>query len=631
MIKPLARLSYAFAAFRLDVTERVLFHENRPISLTPKAFDTLLALVQHSGHVLTTEELMAQVWPDSFVEGNNLAQNISTLRKVLGAGGAKFIETIPKRGYRFVAEVREIRAETHNPVLTEHGSASSPAIINLPPSGSVGRGPQAGSPLGVLDILPAGDRSGRSGLKFTLDRPPETMYARSGDVNIAYQVIGDAPIDLVFVMGWVSHLEYFWREPSFARFLLRLASFARLILFDKRGTGLSDRVPLNELPTLEQRMDDVRAVMEAVGSERAALCGVSEGGPMCSLFAATYPEKTLALVMIGTYAKRIRDDDYPWAPTTEQRQHFFEEMREQWGGPVGVEERAPSVAGDPKFREWWATYLRMGASPGAALALTQMNAEIDVRQVLPSVHVPTLVIHRTGDQCLKVEEGRYVAEHIPSAKYVELPGKDHLPFVGDQEAILDEVEEFLTGVRQMQERDTVLATVLSAQIIDSNEHATRLGNDRWYALLDRLRVQVRKEIEWFRGREIDMAGERPLAIFDGPARAIRCACAITESASRLGVMMRAGLHTGECEMEALSGLVPNDVPSGLKVSGIAPLIGCQVANRATAREVLVSSTVKDLVAGSGIEFADKGIHTFANVPGDWRLFAVERGTVTLRR
>jgi pimeloyl-ACP methyl ester carboxylesterase/DNA-binding winged helix-turn-helix (wHTH) protein len=639
MTKARTKLSYTFATFRVDATERVLFHENRPVSLTPKAFETLLALVQHSGHVLTTEELMAQVWPDSFVEGNNLAQNISTLRKVLGAGGAKFIETVPKRGYRFVADVREIRDEVPHPVSPERGPASpkvedqgqemnqgrdarvpalqpvarrTPAIIGLQPFGSL---PSLSKP----ELSPR--------FEFTLDRPPETMYARSGDVNIAYQVIGEAPIDLVFVMGWVSHLEYFWREPSFARFLLRLASFARLILFDKRGTGLSDRVPLNELPTLEQRMDDVRAVMDAVGSERAALCGVSEGGPMCSLFAATYPEKTLALVMIGTYAKRIRDDDYPWAPTTEQRQHFFEEMREQWGGPVGLEERAPSVAGDPKFREWWATYLRMGASPGAALALTQMNAEIDVRQVLPSVHVPTLVIHRTGDHCLKVEEGRYVAERIPSAKYVELPGEDHLPFVGDQDAILDEVEEFLTGVRHTFERDTVLATALFTQIIDSNEHAQRLGNERWYTLLDRLGEQVRKEIEWFRGREIDMVGDHRLAIFDGPARAIRCACAITEYASRLGVMMRAGLHTGECEMVGS----PGDVPSAVKGSGIAPLVGAQVANHAAAGEVLVSSTVKDLVAGSGIGFAEKGIHTLADVPGDWQLFAVERGTVTLRR
>jgi pimeloyl-ACP methyl ester carboxylesterase/DNA-binding winged helix-turn-helix (wHTH) protein len=642
VIKARTKLSYTFGTFRVDATERVLFNENRPVSLTPKAFDTLLALVQHNNHVLTTEELMAQVWPDSFVEGNNLAQNISTLRKVLGAGGAKFIETVPKRGYRFVADVREIRDEVPNPVSPERGPVNpkvenagqelnqaapvrqpfarrTPANNDLPPSG--------------LPSLSKPDSPPR--FEFTLDRPPETMYARSGDVNIAYQVIGEAPIDLVFVMGWVSHLEYFWREPSFARFLLRLASFARLILFDKRGTGLSDRVPLNELPTLEQRMDDVRAVMDAVGSERAALCGVSEGGPMCSLFAATYPEKTLALVMIGTYAKRIRDDDYPWAPTTEQRQHFFEEMREQWGGPVGLEERAPSVAGDPKFREWWATYLRMGASPGAALALTQMNAEIDVRQVLPSVHVPTLVIHRSEDRCLKVEEGRYVAERIPGAKYVELPGEDHLPFVGDQDAILDEVEEFLTGVRHTLERDTVLATVLFTQIVDSKEHAERLGNERLSALLDRLREQVRKEVEWFRGREIDMVGDRPLAIFDGPARAIRCACAITEYASRLGVMMRAGLHTGECGMVGSPGDVPrgvpSGVPSGVKVCGIAPLVGAQVANRAAAGEVLVSSTVKDLVAGSGIGFREKGIHTLADVPGDWRLFAVERGTVNLRR
>jgi pimeloyl-ACP methyl ester carboxylesterase len=453
-----------------------------------------------------------------------------------------------------------------------------------------------------------------TGLQYDPGRPPETMYARSGDVNIAYQVIGDAPLDLVFVMGWVSHLEYFWREPSFARFLLRLASFARLILFDKRGTGLSDRVPINELPTLEQRMDDVRAVMDAVGSERAALCGVSEGGPMCSLFAATYPEKTLALVMIGTYAKRIRDDDYPWAPTPEHRQQFFDLMRREWGGPVGLEERAPSVADDPDFRQWWATYLRMGASPGAALALTQMNAEIDVRQVLPSIRVPTLVIHRTDDQCLKVEEGRYVAERIPGAKYVELPGRDHLPFVGDQDTLLDEVEEFLTGVRHTLEPDRVLATVLFTKIVGSKENAERLGSAAWDSLLDRLRAHVQKEIEWFRGRDIDMVGDRPLAIFDGPARAIRCAIAISEYAFRLGVQIKTGLHTGECDM--IDG----------KVGGIAAEIGAQVARKAAINEVLVSSTVKDLVAGSGIQFDDRGVNHLPGVPGEWRLFAVERGS-----
>ena len=602
---------YLFGLFRIDVTERVLLGEKGSIPLTPKAFDTLLVLVQNSGHVLGTEELMAQVWPDSFVEENNLAQNISTLRKVLGADGGKFIETVSKRGYRFVADVNEIGDDDADLVLTERTRArivveEETSDDDVPPN----RRPAA------IDLPPTAVRHEPAPrFEFPLERPPETMYARSGDVNIAYQVIGDSPLDLVFVMGWVSHLEYFWREPSFARFLLRLASFARLILFDKRGTGLSDRVPINELPTLEQRMDDVRAVMDAVGSERAALCGVSEGGPMCSLFAATYPEKTLALVMIGTYAKRIRDAEYPWAPTTEERQHFFEELRQHWGGPVGLEERAPSVANDPQFREWWATYLRMGASPGAALALTQMNAEIDVRQVLPSIRVPTLVIHRSEDLCLKVEEGRYVAEKIPGAKYVELPGQDHLPFVGDQEAILDEVEEFLTGVvRHTLELDRVLATVLFTHIVDSKEHAARLGTSRWDELVEHLRVHTRKEIEWFRGREIDMIDDRPLAIFDGPARAIRCACAISEYALRLGITMRAGLHTGECDMV------------GGKVGGIATEIGVQVANEAAADEVLVSSTVKDLVAGSGIRFEDRGAHTLAGIPGEWRLFAVERGS-----
>ncbi|MEA2206214.1 MAG: eukaryotic-like serine/threonine-protein kinase [Blastocatellia bacterium] len=601
---------YVFGVFRIDVTERVLLGEQGPVSLTPKAFDLLLCLVENSGHILAKDELMQQVWPDSFVEENNLAQNISTLRKALEAGGEKFIETVPRRGYRFAATVNEIEDEVPALVIRERTRSRivieesiDDELVAPPLEQSIARPPD----------LPASRVLGPSSLlQYGLENPPETMYARSGDVNIAYQVIGDAPLDLVFVMGWVSHLEYFWREPSFARFLLRLASFARLILFDKRGTGLSDRVPINELPTLEQRMDDVRAVMDAVGSERAALCGVSEGGPMCSLFAATYPEKTLALVMIGTYAKRIRDDDYPWAPTPEHRQEFFEEMSEQWGGPVGLEERAPSVANDPQFRQWWATYLRMGASPGAALALTQMNAEIDVRHVLPSIRVPTLVIHRSEDQCLKVEEGRYVAGKIPGAKYVELPGRDHLPFVGDQDAILDEVEEFLTGVRHTLEPDRVLATVLFTQIVDSQEHAQRLGEMRWEALLDKLRAHVRKEIEWFRGRDIDMVGDRPLAIFDGPARAIRCASAIRQYAARLGVQMRIGLHTGECDM--VDG----------KVGGIAAEIGVQVANQAAPDEVLVSSTVKDLVAGSGIQFAERGAHQLTGVPGEWRLFAVER-------
>jgi len=580
---------YQFDLFRVDPEERLLFKGNREIALTPKVFDTLLALIENSTHVLTKKELMQKVWPDSFVEENNLAQNISILRKALGG---EYIRTIPKRGYRFVADVTTLGDEEERVII--HERTRTRIVVENTDDDPIGEHVK------VIDV-PA----------LEPVRAPETMYARSGDVNIAYQVIGDAPLDLVFVMGWVSHMEYFWREPSFARFLLRLASFSRLILFDKRGTGLSDRVPINQLPTLEQRMDDVRAVMDAVGSERAALCGVSEGGPMCSLFAATYPEKTLALVMIGTYAKRLRDAEYPWGPTAEQREHFFEVMRKQWGGPVGIDERAPSVAGDPQFRDWWATYLRMGASPGAAVALTQMNAEIDVRNVLPSIRVPSLVIHRTEDQCLEVEEGRFVADRIPGAKFVELPGNDHLPFVGDQDAILDEVEEFLTGVRHHIEPDTVLATVMVARLVGIKDLVDRLGPERWAEWWRRLHAHITKEIEWFRGREIDILENRLLAIFDGPARAIRCASAITEYASRLGVQTCTGLHTGECE-----------IVDGHVAGAAAQMCVC-VANEAEAGEILVSSTVKDLVAGSGIQFEERGVHMLSGC-GEWRLFAVSK-------
>jgi DNA-binding winged helix-turn-helix (wHTH) protein/pimeloyl-ACP methyl ester carboxylesterase/class 3 adenylate cyclase len=615
-----ARRLYKFGPFRLDRDEHLLMRGGAPVPLTPKAFDTLLVLVENNGHVLSKEELIQKVWPDSFVEENNLAQNISILRKALGESpaGLKFIETVPKRGYRFVADVREVAAgETE---LTERKRAPSRVVKEETDErqhtlvwkySTPGAGGAAGAPP---------RRPGKT-LSTEADHArivaPETHYAQSGDVNIAYQVIGDGPLDLVFVMGWVSHLEYFWEEPSFARFLTRLASFSRLILFDKRGTGLSDRVPIRELPTLEQRMDDVRVVMEAVGSKSAALCGVSEGGPMCSLFAATYPEKTNALVMIGTYAKRIWDPEYPWAPTHEEREEFYEEMQRDWGGPVGLEERAPSVADDPHFREWWATYLRMGASPGAALALTRMNADIDVRHVLPSIRVPTLVIHRANDQCRKVEEGRYVASRIPGAKYLELPGVDHLPFVGDQDAILDEIEEFLTGVRHAPDYDRVLATVVFTRLTDAAHQATRVGDRHWQDLLERYTSHAGRELELFRGREVEMVEGNLLATFDGPARAIRCASAISDAAARLGIRVKAGLHTGECDV----------MEDG--VGGIAVRIGAHVVEHAAPGEVLVSHTVKDLVAGAGIGFEERGTHILENVPGEWRLFAVERAPSTI--
>ena len=436
---------------------------------------------------------------------------------------------------------------------------------------------------------------------------PETRYARSGDVNIAYQVVGEGPRDLVLVPGWVSNLDVFWDEPSMVRFLQRLASFSRLILFDKRGTGLSDRVA--DMPNLETRMDDVRAVMDAVRSTRAALVGYSEGGPMCMLFGATYPERTAAVVMIGSFARRTWAPDYPWGPTREDYDRHVEEYTRGWGGPVGLDIRAPSVAHDPRFREWWARFLRQGASPGANRRLMGMNVEIDVRHVLPAVRVPTLILHNDGDRSVPVEYGRYMAERIPGARYVELRGDDHLPWVGNTDAILDEIEEFLTGVRRGPEPDRVLATVMFTDIVGATTRAAELGDRRWRDLLDAHHALVREHLARFRGREIDTAGDGFLAAFDGPARAVRAACAISEGVRPLGLEVRAGLHTGECEV------------MGPKLGGVAVHIGARVAALAGAGEVLVSSTVRDLVAGSGLRFRDRGAHALKGVPGEWHLFA----------
>jgi pimeloyl-ACP methyl ester carboxylesterase len=427
-------------------------------------------------------------------------------------------------------------------------------------------------------------------------------------VDIAYQVVGDGPRALVFVMGWVSNIEYFWREPTFARFLRRLASFSRLILFDKRGTGLSDRVAIDELPTLEQRMDDVRAVMDAAGVEHAALLGISEGGPMCILFAATYPERTDALVMIGAYARRLWAHDYACGATQEEYERFLDSIREGWGGPVGIEVRAPSLREDEQFRARWATYLRMSASPGAAYALTRMNGEIDVRHALSAVGVPTLIVHRHGDQSLPVEGSRYMADRIRGAKLVELPGDDHLPWVGDQDEILDEVEGFLTGVRRGADPDRVLATVLFTDVVRSTEHAVELGDKRWSDLLASHHRAVRHELTHWRGTEIDTTGDGFLATFDGPARAIRCACAARDAVHELGLEIRAGLHTGEYEI------------FGATIAGLTVHTGARIAALAGTGEVLVSSAVKDLVAGSGIEFEDRGEHELKGVPDRWRLY-----------
>jgi pimeloyl-ACP methyl ester carboxylesterase len=439
---------------------------------------------------------------------------------------------------------------------------------------------------------------------------PRTRYARSESVSIAYQVVGDGPRDLVFVSGWVSHVEAGWDEPLLARFRRRLASFTRLILLDKRGTGMSDRVPDRELPTLEQRMDDVRAVMDAVGSRRAAIFGHSEGASMAMLFAATYPERTTALITYGAFACRIWNPEYPWAPTPEQRQGFYDLIERDWGGDVDMTDLAPSLANDEGFKQRLATYVRLSASPGAALALARMNTEIDVRGVLPAIRIPTLIIHRTGDRDANIDEGRYIAARIPGAKFVELPGPDHLPWVGDQDAVADEIEEFLTGIRPTPHIDRVLATVLFTDIVGSSERAAALGDAAWRDLLEQHHERVRRELLRYRGQEISTTGDGFFATFDGPARAIRCAIAIRDRLRELGIDLRAGLHTGEIER------------MGDNLGGTAVHIGSRVAGLSGPGEVLASSTVKDLVAGSGIVFEDRGATALKGIPGEWRLFVV---------
>jgi class 3 adenylate cyclase len=439
---------------------------------------------------------------------------------------------------------------------------------------------------------------------------PTTHYAKSGDVHIAYQVVGDGPIDLVYVQGWVSHLEHAWEYPPLARCLRRLASFSRLIRLDKRGTGLSDRTP--ELPTLEQRMDDVRAVLDAVGSERAVLFGSSEGGAMCGLFAATYPERTAALVLYGSFAKGTTAPDYPrgvFSPEPAEREQFFERVARDWGTSSNVT-LAPGHDADRRFQEWWATDQRLSASPGAAVALLRLNADVDWRHVLPSIRVPTLIVHRTGDPASPVWGGRYLAERIPAARYVELPGDDHPLWTGDSDAILDEIQAFLTGTHRIAEPDRVLATVLFSDIVGSTEHAARLGDRRWLELLEDHDRLVRTQLERARGRAIKHTGDGFLATFDGPARAVRCAEAIRDVVRQLGIEVRAGLHTGECEF------------SGDDIGGLAVHIGQRVSALAAPNEVLVSSTVKDLVVGSGLRFEDRGTHALKGVPDAWRLFRV---------
>jgi class 3 adenylate cyclase/pimeloyl-ACP methyl ester carboxylesterase len=444
---------------------------------------------------------------------------------------------------------------------------------------------------------------------------PETRYARSGDVSIAYQVLGEGAFDVVLVPGAVSHLELSWQVEGMAAFYRDLASLGRLIRFDKRGTGMSDRV--SGAPTLETRMDDVRAVMDAVGSERAALIGSSEGGPMSVLFAATYPQRAWALVLCGAAPRALWAPDYPQGSTAEDYRAYIERVERTWGTPEQgarlAERLAPSASDEDKRA--LATLFRQAASPGAALALAQMNMNIDVRHVLPAIRVPTLVLNRTGDDPDIVGGSRYLAEHIPGARHVELPGSDHAIFAGDTGPFLEEIRRFLhdawdARAAEEAEPERVLSTVLFTDIVGSTAKAVELGDASWRKLLEAHHGVIRRHLTRHRGRELDTAGDGFFASFDGPARAIRCARAITSDVRELGVEVRAGLHTGECEL--MNG----------KVGGIAVHIGARVAAEAGPGEVMVSSTVKDLVAGSGIEFEERGAAELKGVPGEWRLFAV---------
>jgi class 3 adenylate cyclase len=437
----------------------------------------------------------------------------------------------------------------------------------------------------------------------------ETHYADSNGVSIAYQVHGEGPVDLVLVPGFVSQVELLAEEPGVARFLRGLAAFSRMLVFDKRGQGLSDRP--GRPPTLEESMDDLKAVIEAAGFERPALFGISEGGPMSTLYAATYPSDVSALALFGTFARMLATPDFPHGISGEALDRWGSVVRRDWGRAVGLNVWAPSRVGDREFERWWARLLRQGTSPAGALALMDLYREMDVRAILPAIDVPTLVLHRAGDRMVPVAQGRYLAESIPGARLVELPGEDHLPFAGDLDAVLEEVEEFLVGSRGAAESERALATILFTDIVGSTEKAAELGDRGWRQLLERHDAAVRRQLSLHRGREVKTMGDGFLATFDGPARAIRCAAAVRDEVAGLGIEVRAGIHTGEVE------LIGDDV------GGMAVNIGARIGALADPGEVLVSSTVRELVVGSGLEFADRGVRTLKGAPGEWRLFAID--------
>ncbi len=437
---------------------------------------------------------------------------------------------------------------------------------------------------------------------------PETRYARCGDLDIAYQVVGDGPLDLLYAPGWLSHVEYGWESPEYARFLRRLARFSRLIIFDKRGTGLSDRD--TGFPTLEQRAEDIRAVLDAAGSRQAALLGVSEGGNMASVFAATWPERVSALVLYGCFARNAWAPDYPWGQTRERLEQSTAVLLENWGRPFNLEDAAPSVAGDVRIQEWFAAYLRFSASPRAAALIKRLNFEIDIRGVLPAIQAPTLVLQRTGDRWTLLEEARHLAGLLRHAEFRELPGEDHLPWYGDQDQLAGEIEEFLTGSRTTATAGRALMTVLMTDIVGSTASLSAMGDDRWRAVLEDLDAAVSRRVAAFDGRKVKHTGDGYLLAFTGPTLAVECAQALVRDARARGLDLRTGVHTGECERR------------GDDLSGLAVHLATRIMAEAPPGAILASRTVKDLAVGSGLRFAHAGRREFKGIPDTWDLYAL---------
>lgn len=543
MGQPIPASRVALDGYEIDLDRAELRAADGSLArLRPRSFDVLRLLAVHLGRLVTKEEIMSAVWNDAAVTDDSLTQCIADIRRAIGDDARQTLRTVPRRGY----------------VLLGPGCPVPPRPAPR--------------------------------------RPPETRYARSGDYHIAYQVTGEGPVDLVFAQGYVTHLEIEWEDPRPARFIEALSSFCRLIRFDKRGTGLSDRVA--GLATLEERMDDLRAVMDAAGSERAVLLGASEGGPMSLLFSATYPERVRSLILCGAFARIAWAADHPWGRTAQQLADIVRQIEEKWGTGHTVDVYSPSVAHDTAYRAWRGRLDRAGASPGAAIALARMNFGIDVCHVLPTIAVPTLVLHRGQDVAIPVEHGRQLAREIPGARYVELEGRDHPPWTGDSAAVLAAIRDFALTSPTMPEPDRVVATVLAARLRDGTA-----------AVDEAFRRLFRREIGLHRGREMNASALACVAVFDGPARAVRCGHAIIAAAQSAGVEARIGVHTGECDRLDQS------------IRGIAMDLARQIADAAKPGEVLATSTVRDLVAGSGLSFAPRSEQVFPGLPGRWTLLS----------